>query len=245
MARQLGLSGSPVITMIVNGKRHPGRGLVAKLNNFFGFSQPECAYFEDLVRLEKVNDDPELSVLLMERLARKHSQGTFRFLDDVTFSTIAKWYYYAIREMVSLADFEESPAYISSRLRFKVTPTEVKKVLGDLLQAGLLVREQDGSLIQSTPRVTTSNDISSEALTRFHEGMIEKARTSVRTVSILERELQGPTLGITSDALPMAKAAIRKFKNEFESMFEESRAEEVYQLNLQFFPLTQKIRGTE
>ncbi|MCB0367558.1 MAG: TIGR02147 family protein, partial [Bdellovibrionales bacterium] len=57
-SKELGLASTSALTMVVRGQRLPGPKFVEKLADYFDFSQSERDYFFDLVRLQKLTDNP-------------------------------------------------------------------------------------------------------------------------------------------------------------------------------------------
>ena len=237
-AMQLDLRGTASLTMVLNGQRKPGPEITHKLISFFKFKGKEREYFYDLVRLEKVKDDPRLSVLLMEQMSKVHPNQEFRVLDYKTFSAISHWHYYAIREMTRLSDFKENPDWISKKLYFKITPRDVKVAVQTLLELELLKRGDNGKLEVSHGRLDTKNDVADEGIKRFHEQMISHAKEAVRLIPVGEREITASTFTLKVSNIPRAKEMIRKFKQRFCCLLEEEGGNQTYQINIQFFPLT-------
>ena len=241
--KQLGFTSTAVLTNILNGKRNPGKNLEQKFLHYFKFNQNEKAYFQDLVRLKKVSYDSRLSVALMEKMGKSNPNGSFELLDDRTFSVISKWFYYAIREMIQLSHFREDISWIQKNLEFKVTEKEIKKAIADLLELGLIYRDQNGRLKTTQKTIKTSNDIASEAIKRFHEQMLENSKTALRNIDVLERDITGRTFNIDEKNLPKLKQCIQEFRDKVCELFEESPGTRTYQLNIQLLPLTKRQNG--
>ncbi|MEQ1666138.1 MAG: TIGR02147 family protein, partial [Bdellovibrionales bacterium] len=175
-SRRLEFANTSVLTNILNGVRHPGQNIVERFVDYFQFSDEENNYFRNLVRLQKKYSDPELRVLIMEKLKNSHPEKKFKLLDDETFQMISKWHYYAIRELVNLSDFKEDIAWIRARLKFEVSIPDIKKALKDLERLSLLARDAKGCLMYAGGSVRSSTDVALEGLKRFHEEMIAIAR---------------------------------------------------------------------
>lgn len=243
-ARTLGLKSQSMLVMILRGQRHPGTNLIRSLCRQLRLSPAEAEYFTDLVHLEKSKNDVRLSVLLMERLAKRHASGTFRYLAPDVFETISNWHYYAIRELVLLKDFVDDTEWMCRALRFKVTPKQAADARETLLRLGLLEVDANGRLIQASGKVETHPDVMAEGARRFHEQMLQHAQLSVRTVPTIEREIMGSTFAISLCHVPRAKELIRKFHHELCDLIEEKSGDSLYQLHVAFFPLTQGERPT-
>jgi uncharacterized protein (TIGR02147 family) len=203
----------------------------------------EAAYFDDLVRFQKADRDPRLKALLLERLRARHPSSEFRVLDHETFQAISGWHFYAIRELTRLGDFREDPRWIRRRLSFRVSSREIRDAITVLLRLGLLGRDQAGRLCPSRERVTTRSDIADEGLKRFHEQMLTHAYSSIRAVDPAQREISGTTFPLRRDSLDQAKELIRKFQTDLCELLSQDGGDEVYQLEVAFFPLSRTKRG--
>ncbi len=243
--RKLGLKNNSSIIKIISEQREAGPAATKKIVDYFKFDNDQRDYLENLIRLSKAKKDPALSVILMQKIQRQFPGKVYRFLNEKEFSAISHWWFYAVRQMTKLKIFKDDPKWISKKLNFKVPPKEVRKAIDILLELGILKRGKKSNKLKfSNENIHTSHDIASEAIKRFHEEMLLNARTAIRSVDIAEREISAQTITVSKNKLSDAKALIRAFEEEFSKLFDTEGADEVYQLNVQFFPLT-KIKERE
>src|SRR3989338_2790462 len=243
-SRKLGLQNNSSIIKILQGHREAGPNITYKLVDYFGFKSDERAYFEDLIRLSKAKKDPRLAVALMKKMEKQQPKSNVKFLDDKEFSAISYWWFYAIRQMTRLKDFRNDSHWIAKKLSFRVQPKEIKKAIQILLDLGLLKLDKKSNRLHiSKDRINTSDDIASEALKRFHEGMLENAKSAIRSVKVKERQISGCTLAIAQEDIPEARKFIQQFEEEFIKLFDCKNADTIYQLNTQFFPLIKQNKG--
>lgn len=244
-AQKMNLSSTSAITMIVNGSRHPSQDVAQKLCVFFRFSEKEKTFFLDLVRLKKVKNDPELSYLILKNLTRTHPLKKFTTLNAETFEAISNWEHYAIREMLTLPDFQESPDWIKERLAFPVGKKQIEKALSDLMNNGLVARDENKKLRSTQAQITTEDDVVQEAIVRFHEQTLDLAKVAIRQNRVNEREYGAVTLNVRKHDLEKIKNFIRNVQSEFLNAFEAVDGDETYELAVQFFPLTKKSEKGE
>lgn len=238
-SKALGVSSTAVLVNVLNGKRNPGEMISAKFSNYFAFAPKEQQYFQDLIGLSKVQNDPRLSLALMEKMGRANPDGTFRLLDDQTFSAISKWFYYALREMVSLPHFKEDPDWIRDHLEYEVTSKEIKKAIEDLLKLSLLEKDNNGKLKATTRNISMSHDVASEAVKRYHEQVMENGKVSIRKHSLKERDFSSVTINIREENISALKEFLKEFREQVNELFEENaHSSRVFQLNMQLIPLT-------
>jgi len=144
--------------------------------------------------------------------------------------------------MVSRSDFRDDPAWISAQLQPSVPVSDVNAALEILLDLGLLQRNDDGTLQQQDPTLTTGHEVQALAVGNFHRQMMARAAESIETINHTRRDLSAITICINEDNLKEAKRRIHLF---CESMLDLGDRDDdgvhVYQLNVQFFPLTQPL----
>jgi uncharacterized protein (TIGR02147 family) len=238
-AKQLGLKNNTSLLKILNGTRDAGPEVTRRLVDYFRFNEKERLYFEDLIRLAKAKDGA-LQVSIMERLKRHHPLRKFRLLEDSEFSLIADWWHYTLRQFTRLKSFQTDPDWLSRQLIFKVTPKQIARALASMKDLGLLAVDVDGCLKLTGTRLNTTDDVASEALKRFHEGILNIAHQAVRIVKPENREISGITLALDSKTLPQAKEFLRQIQEEFDARFGNSgESDSVYHLELALFPMTE------
>lgn len=235
---RLGFKSPATLNMILRGKRHPGAGAVAQFVSYFQFSQNQREYFERLVDLAKAKDNPMRLAHALEALRQIHPDRELHLVDLDTFAVNSNWYFFALREMVSSADFREEPEWISRKLYMRVSPKKTSDAIDLLLKTGWLVRDAHGFLNASESQITTNADISHEAIKRFHEQMLDLAKLSIRSTPVPLRDIAGSTFNIDLSELPAFKAELRKMRRQLYQRFERPKANATYQLNVQLFPLT-------
>ncbi len=236
--RQLGLKSPAALAMIVRGMRSPRLELARKITKSIELNLREESYFLDLVRLEKIKNDPDASLALQERLAKVQPSGTYKHLNHRIFSVISQWYCYAIRDMVHLADFRENPDWISKHLSFPVTSAQVSEALGNLLKVGL-IRHTRGRLRVTHQHIDTTSDVADEAIKRCHEQILDNAKVAIRKFPPEKREIIGTTFAFSSRDIRKAKESIRQFQLDFCKTFERQRTDAVYHLEISFHPVAE------
>src|SRR3989338_1332544 len=233
-AMKLNLKSPSALTMILKGERQAGAGLTDQFIDYFNFTHSQATYFKSLVKLSKCNGDERKRIELLKTLQNVHPKKELHLLETDTFDAISNWYFFAIRELTQIKGFKEDYRWISERLGKKITPQEAKKAIETMVRLHLLKRSKEGSLEQTQEQVTTTVDISSEALKQFHHEMMTLADQSLRNVPVEKREMTSVTLNIDPQKMKKVKELIREFRIRFTDLMEENPGKETYQLNIQF-----------
>lgn len=238
-SKDLGVKSQGTLTMILKGKRNPSSDLVNRMASAMGLSNPQRIYFENLAQLAKVEGQPEKASLYIERLRALHPNKEMKIIPYEMFFSLSNWYCLPIREMVQAEDFIEDPAWISKKLKRKITSKQAQAALENLQKAGLLVRDSSGKLQSADKEINTQADWADEGVKRFHEQMLTLAKDSLRNTPVLERDFGGSTFNIDPKDLPELKRKVREFRRTLYQAFEKPKGTATYQLNVQLFPLTQ------
>ncbi|MBI4040232.1 MAG: TIGR02147 family protein [Deltaproteobacteria bacterium] len=240
-ARKAELPSFNYLKLVMDGKR-PLNGLyLKKFIKGLKLRDRQAKYFETMVLLDQSRDvtaKAECLSKLLEIKNRVAVQDIVREQERI----YAQWYHWVIREMTLLKDFKDDPKWISKKLGRAITPLEAKESFELLKKLGLL-RKKGGRWVPHHPAVRSSDEVPNLAIKKLHESFIQKALEALLTVSLGEREFAGLTIALPKHKLPTIKEKIKAFRRELnEVLSAEKNPEDVYQLNIQFYPLT--IGGT-
>jgi uncharacterized protein (TIGR02147 family) len=95
--------------------------------------------------------------------------------------------------------------------------------------------------LKASDEFTASPDgVPSRALKKFHSQLLEKALQSLFVQTVNERDSSAMILSIDHRQIPEARAAIRKFRRDFDAKFgKASEKDRVYCLSAHFFRLNE------
>lgn len=161
---------------------------------------------------------------------------SFRFFSD--------WKNPVIRELAPAMPGAK-PLAMARACISKITATEVSETLAFLTKAGLLKKNADGSYTQTEQFVTTGPmEITPLAVRQLHRQMGELAIDTIENVSQKERHFSGLTMGLSEKSYEKVVQKIAEFrKSVADIVMADDKMERVYRLNMQLFPMSQKISG--
>lgn len=192
----------------------------------------------------KLRLGPKDRTLFMESLLRKKtnidlikiSEEERFMLDESYYKVIAEWEHYAVLDLYDLDEFRPTLHEICSRLGIMENRAEV--VVNNLLTAGLL-KLQDGKLQRVHSSIRTTEDIRSQALRDSHVETMKMGIYKIDEIDVELRDFSATTVALDLEKLPEAKTIIREFRQKMEGLLRDGKKTEVYQLAIQFYPLTQ------
>ncbi len=244
-ARDLGISQS-LLSMVMSGKRPLTVKQAAQISVLLGFSKEDADRFLESTLLALPENSKALKHLRKSR--RNSPRGTlfepiYKNYEIERFKALSQWYHVAILDLTTTHDFKEDSHWIARRLG--ISPIEATDAVSRLLTLGLLLRIK-GKLVKSTHRIYFPTQRSEPAIRSFHQQMIGKAMDQLELVddaSFEARQISAMTMAIPKSAWPEAKARIQKFQQELATFLGQGDCDEIYQMNIQMFPLTQKVEN--
>lgn len=162
--------------------------------------------------------------------------------DETHFRIISEWEYFCLLSLVKNKKFKSDPEWIASRL--DVSLLRVKNILDHLLTAGL-IEIKNGKYVLIEEDVKTTEDISSAALRRSHHEALEMGAKKLDEIPLHLRDFSSATIPIKKADLPKAKELIREFRHKLDAFLSSDEADEVYQIAIQFYPLTKTKGNTQ
>jgi uncharacterized protein (TIGR02147 family) len=222
----------------MDGERNLSQQMVERFAKALGLDQDDSMYFARLVQFNQASSSAERSKLYAKLTGFRRYRKA-RPLDAAHAEYHSTWYLPAVRELAARREFREDPEWIAKTLWPSVTPIEAARALETLLSLGLLVRDDDGRIVQGDALVSTGPEARSVHVASYHRTMLERAEQSIDNVPSSERDISSLTLCVGVDGLSRLKSRIQRFRRELlELSTEDPHPKQVVQVNLQLFPLS-------
>ena len=234
-----GLRSPNFLKLVIEGERNLGADSVPRFCVALGLEGPEAEFFADLVAFNQAASLADKN-RAFERISASRRFRAARRIDGDLFAYLSHWYNPAIRELAGLSDFSEDPRWIASQVRPRISPTEAAEAMRLLFSLGLLVRDpSSGRVLRGEPTLTTEHEVRSLGAAAFHRQMIERAAESLETVPSALRDLAALTVCISPQTAARVKERIHQFREALTELCDSDTAGAVvYQLNVQWFPLS-------
>lgn len=167
------------------------------------------------------------------------SQERYHVDEEKYFNILSDWEYAATLCLASLRHFKLTAKDLAVVL--KITLRRSSKVIADLKTTGLLMEDDMGYLRPVQKKFSTSEDTLSLALQHSHLSSLKIAKQKLESLDVKERDFSSLTLAVKSSEISKMKSMIRNFRAQFEAEFESESGDSVVQLNLQLFPISEKL----
>ncbi len=238
-ARDLGMS-QALLSLILNGLRPLTLRQAHKIAALLQFSPSDEKKFIECT-LSTLPENARITQKIRQAKLNQDSSFVVKSFDTEKFHLISNWYHLAILNLTATEEYNSDSRWIAKRLG--ISKPEADAAIERLMLLGLL-EKKDGTLKKVNMNSEWISADSKVAVRSFHHQMMEKAQnelTKTDQKSFLKRSITGTSLAVDSSKMIEAKEFIREFEKEFTRRFTSKNADEVYQMNLQFFPLTQEM----
>lgn len=220
-------------------QRHIGNGLIGTFIQHCELKGSDAEYFTNLVKFNKAKSDSDCKIYY-ERLLSLRGAGAHQ-LEKRQYEFYSKWYYSAILTMLDFYRFSDDYEDLASRLSPSITPAQARKAILLLKKLDLISQNQDGIWELTHKIVTTGEHFRAIAVKAFQEATIKLAIDSLHEQPAEKRNISTVTMTISEKKLAQMNEIIAQFReNLLKIARDETEADSVYQLNVQFFPLTKK-----
>lgn len=237
---------SPVfLKQVIEGKRNLTANTTEKFIKALNLSDKEETFFRYLVRFNqaKTSEEKQEHYAVLISMNEYVVENKLRVEQYTYFD---RWYYAAIRELVTLFDFKDNHELLAQMLRPSITTKQARDAVSLLLSLSLIYKDTEGRYRQSDSAITGGTDILNAVRRKHNSDMVERALYANREISPSERNVSGVTMGVSSGCYDMIVAEIQNFKERVKTIVSgDLNSSRVYQLNVQLFPLSEQVPTDE
>lgn len=238
LAKRMGMKSHTLLLMLLQGKRPLRVKHAAALAKGFDLSSQERLYLQALIQFDS-SEDVEEKQLCQLWLSDLHPAEPLKIRQIEEFELVSNWLHMAILALSDTHGFDPSAESIAKRFGSRATVGEVRSAMERLKNMKLIEFDEDGRFRPTHHRVTTADDVANAGARKYHRGVMGLADQALDAIPLERREFQGFSIAIPDEKVPLAKEMIRKFRSQFAQAMSGDSANQVYQMNIQFFQLTE------
>ena len=242
-AQKAGFSSDVYLKYVCEGKKNLSVGSAGSVANAMGLVGFEYDYFVLMVSYAHAKNDEAKRAAFEERCALANAHK-MRVLGSEEFDYFKSWKNSVIRELAPHMPGAK-PLEMARACKQKISAAEVSDALEFLVKAKLLKKDKSGNYHQTDKAIKmASADAVSVAARELQRQMGEFAIQSLG-LPLSERVMSGYTLGLTDRAYERIKKEMEDFYRRVVAIAtEEDETDRVYRLNLQLFPMSERL-GTK
>lgn len=237
----LGFKSKDFIHRVMKGEKNLSPGSITLVCQGLALNPRESYFFESLVHFcqaETQDDRQKYYERLQTQLKGIRFRESQQLLCYTQYEYYSQWQHCAVRSYIGMHGFSGDYKTLANQLLPAISVEEARRSVAILSQLGLIAKKNNQWHITRTA-ISSGDRVAKLALKNFHNQCLQLAADSMDTVPPNERNISGVTLGISREKYDLIVERLNAFRKEIAMLTEEDpEAFQVYQLNLQLFPLS-------
>lgn len=237
LANKAGLKSRSFLRLVASGEKDLSAPVALRLAGAMGLGAREVSYFETLVAWNN-SDDPGEKTHLRLKLDRIVRPSERTILPVERYTLFNEWYFNPVWELTTSPGFDGDLEGLAKRLDPPVTTSQIREAVDLLLELKLIERADD-RFVRTRSSIHTEDKVFSLAVKQYQATTLDLAKRSLAQHARERRHISTLTLGLDELMFQKLLEKIQEFRSEIGDLVNEVPvSDRVYQLNLQFFPIT-------
>lgn len=246
VASKIGIDHS-LLTKIIQSTRHVSPSSIPALCAWMKLDEQRSAYFEELVAYARARSDEAVRRHFEKLLSLKPVEK--RRLEAAHYEYFRSWHHVVVRSLLDWYEFYGEDWEALGAMLTPPIPGRVAQESVELLQSlGLVERDLSGRYKPSSSHLSTGERWHSAAVRTFQREVIRLSEGAVERVPKELRDISTITVALSSDCLEEVREVLREARAKVVKIADRRPPEDsdaVYQLNLQWFPVTRPAKNAE
>lgn len=241
-AKIAGFTSPSYLKLVCDGKSNLSRVNMNRVAVAMGLVGYEVDYFEAMVNFGNAQKD-DVKKAYLDKMMAISVANKIRVVDEDAFEYYESWKNPVVRELAPMMP-GSMPGEIAKACTQEVSALEVRNSLKFLEKAGFLKQTAENVYEQTEKSVTGSKEAFPFAIRMMHREMGHLGVESVDRFGSDERNVSGVTLGVNREGYEEIVKELDVCRKKIISIAAKcGKLDQVYRLNLQFFPLSKKVKG--
>ena len=193
-----------------------------------------------MVSYAHAKDDKARRAAFEERCALAHAHKV-RVLGNEEFDYFKSWKNPVLREIAPHMPGAK-PLEMARKCKPQISAAEVSETLDFLVRAKLLKKDKSGNYEQTDKSLSMGSVDAVPVAARDMQRQMGEFAVKALDLPLSERDMSGLTMGLTRRAYEKIRKEIADFRRRIVAIAsEDDETEQVYRLNLQLFPLSERL----
>lgn len=239
LALSLKLSSS-YLSKVFRGERRLSPKLVAPLGKVLRLDHHEIKELQRRILGELETRKMATGVQTVREEQDAKLATDYESLGAKSFWLIEEWYHLPLLNLITVENVSFDARELAKRLGVAVE--RVQASIERMIRDGLIKRDHKNNLIRTEMKIRFPTQRSDSRIRAYHKKMIEKALKHLDKIpteaDFNERLISGVAFAADPKKIPQAKVLLEEAMYKAAELLTDGECSEVFQLNLQLFPLT-------
>lgn len=225
------------LSLVLNGKKNISLSKASELSKLLFKNPREMVIFFHSVEMELAeNTDAKNRILKKIQAQLKSHQEAHSNISDDEFEIISNWYNIPLLELAGIKSLDVTVTVAAGY--FGITEVEALLGLEALTRLGFI--KKTGKHYKRLKHVSTTTEIPSLAIKRFHQQMLQKSQRALFQQELRKRYISGLTISLPADKIDELKKMIVEHEDrlrEFAHSLRDEPDQVIYQASTQLISL--------
>ncbi|MGL1904424.1 MAG: TIGR02147 family protein [Fibrobacterales bacterium] len=236
-AEKAGLKSASVFRDIMTGRRNLTPALVPKFAAGMNLEGNEIEYLKLMINFFHAQT-PQSKQEIFEKMAKMLPKSTQKLNSDQR-KYFDHWYHIAIREALAVLDIDDNYQDLAFFLTPKISIPKVKQAIELLDSLGLI--EKQGQYWRSKNASIQGDHIDAFTIHQLQKQLIDLSKESLTHFTKEKRNVSNATVSVSQMGMERISARIDACRQDIVDIVRsDSEVNQVYQFNVQFFPLSKE-----
>ncbi|MGL1888672.1 MAG: TIGR02147 family protein [Reichenbachiella sp.] len=236
-AEKAGLKSSSIFRDVITGRRNFTLTLVPKFAHAMTLNEKEVEYLKLMINFSHAKTHKSKQDVF-EQMAKMLPKSTQK-LDVNQRKYFEHWYYIAIREALSILNIDENFQDLAFFMIPKITVPKAKQAIELLIEIGLI--EKQGQFWRSKNASIQGDHIDPFSIHHVQKQQLDLAKESLSHFTKEKRNVSSATVSVSPMGMERISARIDACRKDIVDIVRsDSGINQVYQYNVQFFPLSKE-----
>ena len=235
------------LKLIIEGKRNLSAEMILKFARALRLSKEETEEFRILVNYGQ-STDPSQRNQFLKQLAQLRAQKALSAgaINAKSWDKVPGWIGWVLYAMAEQAGVTYDIETLQKLIRIRTSKDEIRSALNKLLEGGDLVPDAESGTIQKgRDLIESPQDLPVALIRNLQAELIYLGIESLFRDSPKDREFGALTVALTAEEYDQVRFELRQLRKRLQKDLllkrKSSRGDRVYQLNIQLFPVTEKV----
>jgi uncharacterized protein (TIGR02147 family) len=243
IAGHVGFKSGGHFSLIISGKANISISYVERLSEFLKLNKKEALYFQNMVLFNQAKSHEEKKKYFERMISSKESR--VRTLNAEQYEFYDKWYYSAVRELLSFYPFSGDYDELSRMLTPPISASEAKHAIALLERLDLIRRGADGRCAATDALISTGYDAQSLCINNFVLNTLELAKSAMDRFDRNERNFSWVSLSVSTEGYKKIVDELRECRRRIMTIAAGDRhPDRAHLFNFQVFPLSRRYNDT-
>ncbi len=235
------------LKLIIEGRRNLSEDMITRFAKALRLARIELEEFRALVRYSQAVEPIERNKYLKDlsdlRALRTYKSGE---VNQATWDKVPGWIGWVLYAMADQGEVDFDPQNLHRLFRTKASPDDIRESLEKLIASGELARNPEtGQVSKARDLIESPQDLPVPLIRKLQTELIYLGIESLFRDSPKEREFGAMTVAMTEEEFNQVRFELRQLRKRLQRDIlvkrKVSKGERVYQLNVQLFPVTDKV----